>query len=228
VIDFTITLLNSTVGLLVGTAGLDAPVAFLKIIMFILIAIIVVGAIDSVHIFGDAPSAKWTNLIIGIIVSVIGVRFLPSDLMLSLTAPSSALVFALMIGLPLVALTFIIVNIKVEYVRKVIVLAYIIGLFTLFFQLDDSLYRTMAMIFLALGVLLLLFDGQVVKYLRQEGEKRKLLHAVGDVQLQERLKVRARIKELQRMKKHAEGAELVQLETQITTQKSLLMTFTDD
>ncbi len=173
VVDVTIGILNSTVGLLIGTTGLSSELAFLRIIVFILIAIIIVGSLDSVGIFGDtgSPSAMWTNFIVGVIVAVIGVRFMPADMWQAMTAPSSAFVFAMMMGLPLVALMFIVIKIRVEIIRKVIVAAYIIGLGWLFFLIESQTYRTLTLVFLAIALLLLLFDSQFVKYVRSESTK---------------------------------------------------------
>ena len=171
VVDVTIGILNSTIGLLIGTTGLSSELAFLRIIVFVLISIIIVGTFDSINIFGDDPNSKWTNLIVGIIVAVIGVRFMPNDMWQALTAPSSALVFAIMMGLPLVALMFVITKIRVEIIRKVIVAAYIIGVGWLFFLIESQTYRTLTLIFLAVALLLLLFDAQFVRYVRSESTK---------------------------------------------------------
>ena len=157
--------------MLIGTEGLEPEMVFLRIIVFILISVIIVGTFDSINIFGDAPNSKWTNLIIGIIISTIGVRYLPEDMWTALTAPSSAFVFAIMMGLPLVALVFVITKIRVEIIRKIIVAAYIIGVGWLFFLLESETYRTMSLIFLAVALLLLLFDAQFIKYIRRESSK---------------------------------------------------------
>jgi hypothetical protein len=172
VIDVTITILNSTIGLLVGTEGLESSLAFLRIIVFLLLATVIVASFDSIKIFGDDERAKWVNLLVGVIVAVIGVRFLPEDMWVAITAPSSALVFAVMMGLPLVALIFVITKIKVEIVRKIIVAGYIVALIAIFYQLQEGTYRTMALVFVAVALLLLLFDAQFIRYVRKESAKR--------------------------------------------------------
>jgi hypothetical protein len=172
VIDVTITILNSTIGLLVGTEGLESSLAFLRIIVFLLLATVIVASFDSIKIFGDDERAKWVNLLVGVIVAVIGVRFLPEDMWVAITAPSSALVFAVMMGLPLVALIFVITKIKVEIVRKIIVAGYIVALIVIFYQLQEGTYRTMALVFVAVALLLLLFDAQFIRYVRKESAKR--------------------------------------------------------
>lgn len=194
VMDVTIGIFNSTIGLLLGTGNLNADLAFLRIIVFILISIIIVGTFDSVNIFGEGPNSKWTNLLVGVIVAIIGVRFLPEDMWAALTAPSSAFVFAIMMGLPLVALIFIITKTRVEIVRKVMVAAYIIGLIWLFFLLDSSTYRTMALVFMVVALILLLFDRQFISYVRKERSESELAKSIDELNVLERKRLRDEVK----------------------------------
>ena len=102
--------------------------AFLMVLAFILIAIIIVGTLDSVNIFGEPPQGEWINLIVGIIVSIIGVRYMPGDVWGSLTAPSSAFVATILVGIPFLAMFFVSMKIKHAVVRKFVWAFYLIML----------------------------------------------------------------------------------------------------
>src|SRR3989344_9164949 len=165
----------------------DTNTAFLMIITFILISIIIVGTLDSVNIFGESTGAlggsNLINLAVGIIVSIIGVRFMPQDIWLSLTAPSSAFVATILVGAPFLAFFFVTMKIKFPLARKLLWLFYVIFMsYLIFFPgvvgrdqiapggLDD--FAWIYMIFVVLALVMLFFDSTVRRYIGRE--KRKL------------------------------------------------------
>lgn len=67
---------------------------------------IVFGVLSTVNFFG--PGKEWINVIIGIIIAIIGVRFMPDNFLEAATLPSSALVMFLVMVVPFVAAFYII------------------------------------------------------------------------------------------------------------------------
>ncbi|HRZ85890.1 MAG TPA: hypothetical protein P5277_03855 [Candidatus Paceibacterota bacterium] len=77
------------------------PVTFSKILIFILVALVISGLIDITNVFGSYEN-RWLNFAIGIIVSILGIRFIPNDLITQIALPSSALVASIGIILPFI------------------------------------------------------------------------------------------------------------------------------
>ncbi|MCR4323434.1 MAG: hypothetical protein NUV37_00485 [Nanoarchaeota archaeon] len=98
--------------------------AFLMVLTFLLASIVIVSTLDSVNIFGESKAGHLANFFVGIIVAIIGVRFMPKDLWMSLTSPASAFIATLLIGLPFLAMFFITMKIRSRLANKVIWLVY--------------------------------------------------------------------------------------------------------
>jgi hypothetical protein len=143
---------------------------FLKILSFILVSIVVVGTLDSVNIFGENKEGNLINLIIGIIVSIIGVRYMPNDIWASLTAPSSAFVATLLAGAPFAALFFVTMKIKYPLARKLLWLFYFVFMSYLIFFPEGGAnsFTWIYAIFLVLAGVMMYFDSTVRKYIREE------------------------------------------------------------
>jgi len=77
-----------------------------QILTFALVALVVYGILDTVNLFGTKP---WVNIWIGIIVSILGVRFLPPGYLEAAAIPSSALALAITMGVPFI-ITFILIS----------------------------------------------------------------------------------------------------------------------
>lgn len=206
----------------------DANTKFLMVLTFILISIIITGTLDSINIFGEDKKAGLINLAIGIIVSIIGVRFMPQDLWGSLTAPSSAFVATILVGVPFVALGFVTMKIKFSLARRLLWLFYLVFMSYLIFT--GTGLKVVYVIFLVLAVIIMIFDSTVRHYFNLEHEKLKLGKSLDEVKLTERIKIRQEIKELMRLKKEAlpGSEEVTNLNKQIDARRKLLSEFSSE
>ncbi|MEK6895379.1 MAG: hypothetical protein AABX48_02570 [Nanoarchaeota archaeon] len=176
--DFSIGVLGPFFGFILNF-GSDTNTNFLMVLSFVLISIIVVGTLDSVNIFGDSvEQAGIINLIIGIIVSIIGVRFMPTDIWVSLTAPSSAFVATILVGAPFAALFFVTMKIKYPLARKLLWLFYLIFMsYLIVFPSGgaslSNKFMWIYVVFLILAGVMLFFDSTVRRYMRLEKTRRE-------------------------------------------------------
>jgi prepilin signal peptidase PulO-like enzyme (type II secretory pathway) len=163
--------------------------------------IIITGTFDSVDVFSSqGTGGKWINLAIGVIVSIIGVRFMPSDIWGSLTAPSSALAATIVVGIPFMAFVFITVKIKNIPARKVLWLFYLIFMSYLVLQRLGNWENGFAGVyitFLALATIMLFFDGTVREFFYREKAKNETAKARAGINLIGKGKLIKRIAELQ-------------------------------
>jgi len=170
--------------------GEDSGINFLMILTFILVSIIIVSTLDTVNMFGDDPKkAGLINLAIGIIVSIIGVRFMPPDMWLSLTSPSSAFVATLLVGIPFFALFFVTMKIKFPLARKGLWLFYLIFMSYLIFypvagtrsQIGGGLndFAWIYIIFFGLGIMMLIAEAIIRKFIFKESGKSALIRSLG-------------------------------------------------
>lgn len=187
---------------LLGTQQ-DANSQFLVILSFILISIIIVGTLDSVNIFGETKQGGLINFAVGIIVSIIGVRFMPQDLWISLTAPSSAFVATILVGAPFIALFFVTMKIKSSLFNKLLWLFYIIFMSYLIFfpggvdaglgggasgRSSDFMY--IYVFFLGGAVIMMIFDASVRQFIRSEQHKTDIVEVMAEMNAKERYKLR--------------------------------------
>jgi len=181
----------------------DANNKFLIIITFILISTIIVGVMDAVNIFDSGPGTKgnYINLIVGVIVSIIGVRFMPEDLWGTLTAPSSAFVATVLVGAPFIA--FALISIKVgkhsSLASKGLWLFYVVFMSYLIFRYSsgpENKFELVYIVFLLLGLLMMILDPTFHKFYYQEAGKLSLERGLSSINLVERQKVRNQIEKL--------------------------------
>lgn len=81
----------------------------IKILAFFLALTIIWGTLSTFKFINTSSSTTNTslNFAIGLIIATIGVRFMPDGLLTSMTAPSSAFVAVLFLGVPFLAFFFI-------------------------------------------------------------------------------------------------------------------------
>ena len=195
--EISMSVFNPLFKFLLGTDTATGDNAFLMGLVFILIAIVVVGTLDSINIFGDtAGQGNLINLAIGIIVSIIGVRFMPQDLWGALTAPSNAFVAAILVGIPFAALFFVSMKIKSTWGRKLLWIFYVLFLSYLIFSRESGGLQAMYIVFLVAALIMTVFDKTAMKFLYKERSESQLEKIKGKANLIERKKMRVEIKNL--------------------------------
>ncbi len=204
VVDFTMEIFGPFFSFILGLDGPNAGNAFIATLTFILLSIIIIGTLDSANIFGEDKQGGLINLIVGIIVSIIGVRFMPPGMWTSLTAPSSALVALFLVGAPFLALFFITMKVKFGLANKLLWLFYILFMSYLIFmgptQQGFGLNRNndFAWIYVAFligAILVMAFDSTVRRYIRTEKAKLSMAKGVSEVALAQRARKQKELKE---------------------------------
>jgi len=90
----------------------------IQILVFALVSIFIYGLMDKI---GPFQGKGWLNLIIGALVAIIGIRFLPPGMLEAAAMPSSAFVAILVMGLPLLLLFYILEgSVKSPGVRRAV------------------------------------------------------------------------------------------------------------
>ena len=167
------------------------------VLTFILISIIVVGTLDSVNIFGDNQKGNMINLAVGIIISIIGVRFMPSNMWESLTAPSSAFVATVLVGAPFLAVFFVTMKIKHTLARKLLWLFYLIFMSYLIFTASGGNdFKWIYTIFLASAVVMLFAEGIIRVYINKQSKTSALYETLGLKDSERLAKIEGQINEL--------------------------------
>jgi len=169
----------------------DSNLQFLVVLAFIMISVIIIGTLDSINIFADTRNGNLINFVIGIIVSLIGVRFMPPDLWASLTFPSSAFVATMVVGVPFLALGFVSFKVKFGLARKTIWLFYLV---VLGYMIAVSNHAIVYLIFAILAGVMMFFDSTVRKFYYGEKAKADIESMVGKMTLKERKAIRDEIR----------------------------------
>lgn len=196
---------------LLGSIGDSPEVFILKILSFLLVTVIIYGTLSVVNIFGEKG---WVNFVVGMIVSLIGLRFLPPNFLEAMAIPSSALVATIVLLMPLVVLILIGTKITSTVARKIFYITYGCIVIVLWFynwnntNLDGIrwLYPLVALACIAL----FLFDGTIQRFWGKASAQRTLEYTssntrdtiIGEIRnLESAMAAATDVKEINRLKK---------------------------
>ena len=112
--------LSPVLGRLLGSSEGGGELT-IQILAFLLVMFVVYGILSMTNIFGSKP---WINMVIGAIVAVLGIRFLPKGFLEQAAIPSSAFVAVLIMGIPFVLLFFMLQKVTYSAVRRAVWIAY--------------------------------------------------------------------------------------------------------
>lgn len=205
-------------------------VEFLMIVTFILVFMIISSTLDTFQLFGDNDSfsSRSLNFVAGVIVSAIGVRFLPSNMWLALTVPSSAFVATILAGIVFIPLAMLTVAskknplfIKLGWLGYIVMFSYIIITATERVVPQSAIIAYVVFIFLA--VIMLFFDGAVRKFYFVQKESYSVRGTLDDTKLLQRVQTKTKINEIQALKTDADPADIPDLDNQIKALKKKLL-----
>lgn len=201
----TVKILSPLFNVLIGLEGATPNVQFLKIITMILITVILVSVLDSFNLFGDSTNvgSKLVNFVIGFIVAIIGVRFMPPGMWESLTAPSSAFVAVILVAVPFAALFFITNKITSNLARKLMWIFYLLFMTWLIFTGKNNQFKWIYLIFIVLAAIMMFFDSTVRGYMRSEKIKLELVKGLNVAAIERRLEISKKLKGLIKNKDQA-------------------------
>ena len=162
---------------ILGGKGTDPGEIFARLLVLILIIFVVYGLLDTIKLVDTA----WINGVIGIIIGLLGIYFLPDGFVKTLALPSGAFAAALTLGIPFLLYSYI-VEYKLSGDGKKIarMLAWVVFIGLIAFMLGynisvvdggwKSFYWVHVGIIALCGIAILL-DGSVQKYI--EGVRKK-------------------------------------------------------
>lgn len=154
--------------LLEPALGVDTSVAggggtlFAKVLLVILVLLIVMAVLEQIDLFAGR---KKTEFFIGLIVGILGVRFLPTGFVDAILLPSTALVGAITIGIPFVIFGIVISKLENPMVRKVgwIIFGALLFLMALY---NDQAMQLYIIFIIACGIAFYL-DGTLHRWFRR-------------------------------------------------------------
>lgn len=220
-IELTNRLFSDWLGLILGF-GNDSSTNFLIVLTFILVFTIIIGTMDSVNIFGEDGQGKLINFIVGLIVTLIGIRFMPEDIWVSLTAPPSAFVATILVGIPFLALFFVTMKVKFPLVRKLLWAFYLIFMTYLIFMGPEgqglSLSNDFAwiyIIFLIAAGILMAFDSTVRSYILTEKKKLDLARGLSAEAIKRRAEIQLELKDWIKLRREVSKGDRSEADAEI-------------
>jgi hypothetical protein len=183
-----------------GTDGIQ----FLQIVSFILVFMVVAATLDQFNLFGenDTATSRILNLVAGVIVSAVGVRFMPDNLWLALTAPSSAFVATILAGIVFVPLAMLTIAakrhpllVKAGWIGYIVMFGYILVSSTTIPNGAKLAY----VVFIILSGVMMFYDSSVRNWFHREKAKVDAGNLISDVNLIERGKLRDELEGIQRI-----------------------------
>ncbi len=153
---------------------------FVKILVFLLTVLIIIAVLDTADLFAGK---RWIQIGIGIIVAILGTRFLPSELVQQLTYPSSALVAVLTLGIPFVIFGVVINQFNNMYLRRVGWVVYAVLIATLWLFNSATRYTYWWFIyplFVIVCIAAFIFDGTLQRWIGKARSQRAI-EGVSDV-----------------------------------------------
>ncbi len=133
-------------------------------VLALLLAILVVYGVLAAT---DLLKKRWLNVLVSAIIGVIGIRFMPAGFLQTLATPSSALVAAILFGLPFVIMFFLLKNMDALF-RKIgwIVYAVIIAVLWIYnwSNPDIQKFNWIYPVFVVACLVMLWIDGTLYKW----------------------------------------------------------------
>lgn len=190
--DFTETLSPIFRALLGGVdSGGDL---FSRILVFFLVVLVTYGVLGTMNLFGGK---RWISVAIGFVIALLGVRFLPDNLITLMALPSGALVATITLGIPFIVGFIIIERVPSSPARRALWAGYGAILIVLFFYSISSLgwqpwHWMYLLIFIAI-ILAFWFDGTLQKWWGRASARRTIESGTNV----ERDRLKAKITDLQ-------------------------------
>ncbi len=146
---------------------------FVKTLIFLLVVLVTVAVLEQVSFFSARP---WMQFGVGGIVSILGIRFIPNDMITAIAFPSSVFVASIAIGLPFLLYGIVLHNsIKNTYLRRVgwtLFATMVVVLW--FYNADKPYFYSIYLTFLIFTAIAFLFDGTLQHFLNVSRSQRNV------------------------------------------------------
>lgn len=144
---------------------------FIQILAFMLVMFVVYGVLSTVNIFGE--DRGWLNMLIGAIISIIGIRFIPDGFLTQMALPSSAFVAVLILGIPFVMLFYLIQNLP-KLARRAIWTVYGVLLFFMWIYNYNTDFWYVYWVIIGTCFIAFWFDGVLGGFFRRAKTEKKI------------------------------------------------------
>lgn len=143
---------------------------FTKVLIFLLVALITIAVLEQVDFFEER---LWMQFGVGVITSIIGIRFLPDDMINAIAFPSSVFVASISIGFPFLLYGIVLhKGVKSKYLRRVGWIIFAVILFVLWIYNARKSFFYLYPLFLLASFIAFWFDGTLQKFrLRYRSER---------------------------------------------------------
>ena len=160
-------------GALLGEASTGADL-FVKVLIFLLVVLVTIAVLQLVPFFAGRA---WLQFAVGAIISILGTRFIPNDMIQALAFPSSVFVASIAIGIPFIIYGLVLYKSGIgPAVRKLGWIIFAVVLVVLwFYNAEASRDRGFMWIYpsiVALSAVVFWFDGTLSKYLGRANSQR--------------------------------------------------------
>jgi hypothetical protein len=142
---------------------------FSKLLLVILVTLVVFAVLDQFNLFAGK---RKTQTIIGIVLGILGTRFLPTSMLEAVIFPASALVAAISVGLPFIVYGVLVSKLTNGLQRRALWAVFGAIMFILMWY-NPTVWITYAVIIIAC-ILAFWFDGTLHKFTSMSGVKREL------------------------------------------------------
>ena len=149
-------------GALLGEASTGADL-FVKVLIFLLVVLVTIAVLQLVPFFAGRA---WLQFAVGAIISILGTRFIPNDMIQALAFPSSVFVASIAIGIPFIIYGLVLYKSGIgPAVRKLGWIIFAVVLVVLWFYNADKPFFYIYPMILVVAIIVFWFDGTISKYL---------------------------------------------------------------
>ena len=136
---------------------------FTKVLIFLLVVLVTVAVLSTIPFFSGRP---WFQFAVGVIISILGIRFIPPDMIEAIAFPSSVFVASIAIGLPFILYGIVLHNsINSSYLRRIGWVIFGVVLSVLYFYNAAKPFFYIYPLFLFAIAIAFWFDGTIKRFL---------------------------------------------------------------
>jgi hypothetical protein len=218
-IDGIVDALSPVTSWIFGAEKSTGDAGFIALMAFLLTILVMVGILSPMKIFGDKEGINWA---IAVIIALVGIRFVPINMLRSFTIPSEGLVGALFLIIPFIIVGTLISKISLAGVRKFSWIVYAVIIASLWVKAYNSTagwtrFYWIYVIILVLCIVAFFLDGTIQKFFRMQKFQRDVTESASlELEI-----VEGKVKELEESLARAEDdAQRAKISKQLNKEKA--------
>ncbi|MEM3112920.1 MAG: hypothetical protein QXI33_00655 [Candidatus Pacearchaeota archaeon] len=165
---------NPLFSTLLGNVGAGGDL-FTKVLIFFLVVIVTIAVLDNVDFFNGRI---WLQIGVGSIISILGIRFIPNDMIQSIILPSGAYVAALTMIIPLALYFYVMEKFIPNFIiRRIGWILFAVAAVILWGYNYNKPFYWIYPITTVICIVLFFIDGTLNNWMSRAKAKRSLEHA---------------------------------------------------